>query len=191
MVRAILEGRKTQTRRIVKPQPMWIERNKRKVYEGAFLTINDNGILIVNVIRSPYGKPGDRLWVRETWQGKPERNGFKPEVAYRATMEGHPEYPQPTVLGKWKPSIHMPRWASRINLEVVSVRVERLQEISHEDAIAEGIQETTAPLKEERLTVPQHLFAHLWDSINKKDGTRWQDNPWVWVVEFKEVPHGL
>jgi hypothetical protein len=89
---------------------------------------------------------------------------------------------------RWKPSIHMPRAASRITLEITGVRVERLQEISHDDAKAEGIAELNATygdLRNERLSVPQHIFANLWESIN---GTgSWDANPWVWVVEFKRI----
>jgi hypothetical protein len=156
MVRAILEGRKTQTRRVIKPQ----------------LRIN---------YKCPYGQPGDRLWVRETWQC------FKPNteeiinpntvniraLAYRATNEWR---------GKWRPSIHMPRWASRITLEITAVRVERLQDIGEVDAMREG-----DPTCENT-----HIdwFRALWDSINAKRGYSWESNPWVWVVEFQRIREG-
>jgi hypothetical protein len=88
---------------------------------------------------------------------------------------------------RWRPSIHMPRGASRISLEIIGVRVERLQEISHEDAGAEGIQPGTYDLRDQRLTVNQIAFSHLWDSINAERGLGWESNPWVWVVEFKNI----
>jgi len=155
MVRAILEGRKTQTRRIVKPQPL-----------------RDRGVMAFNdgehpQMRCPYGKPGDRLWVRETWCPDVEPYTFR----YKADGD------EP--LERWRPSIHIPRWASRITLEVVSVRVERLQNISEDDALAEGITLV------ERGTSPVDQFNKLWESINGPGS--WEANPWVWVVEFKRI----
>ena len=118
----------------------------------------------------PYGKPGDELWVRETWNGT-ESEG----IAYRATdpqMDGEP----------WKPSIFMPRWASRLQLVIKDVRVERLQDISIDDIYAEG----AYSINWGRMPGSEHkAFKALWDSINAKRGYGWETNPWVWVVEFE------
>ena len=187
MVRAILEGRKTQTRRIVKPQPT-------KDYvtlmplSGELVGVTKHGGPIDNRgwLHCPYGKPGDRLWVREThaWYDPAQT------VYYKASETDWTYLP-------WRPSIHMPRWASRINLEVVSVRVERLQDISEEDAMSEGIESW-----EERgvddaqdyyrdYVTGGHVynakdsFRSLWQSINGPGS--WEANPWVWVVEFKRI----
>ena len=185
MVRAILEGRKTQTRRIIKPQP------DRVI--GGFPAVDDFGEL--QPIRRPYGKPGDRLWVRETWVFTDyDFNHMPNEYAYRA------DYAETdSLLWKWKPSIHMPRAASRILLEVVNVRVERLRDISEADAIAEGVEVTGRniygnpiykdysgeSLRGDGWSSAQRSFQSLWQSINGPES--WEQNPWVWVVEFKRI----
>ncbi len=162
MVRAILEGRKTQTRRIVK------SRYKDRFGWGTAqpLILGDEECFNSRY-KCPYGKPGDRLWVRETWCPDVEPYTFR----YKADGD------EP--LERWRPSIHIPRWASRITLEVVSVRVERLQNISEDDALAEGITLV------ERGTSPVDQFNKLWESINGPGS--WEANPWVWVVEFKRI----
>lgn len=186
MVRAILEGRKTQTRRVVKPQPVrmgsdWMA-SKRDSAHCEQVYLWDHRALVNDRFVSeacPFGVPGDRLWVRETFNGNPESGiGY----AYRATqpeMDGLP----------WRPSIHMPRAASRITLEVVGVRVERLNEISEEDAKAEGAARhqcghyvAQRPL-DDVYENARDWFADLWESINGPGS--WEANPWVWVVEFK------
>ena len=200
MVRAILDGRKTKTRRLVKPQPE--------------LRAN-----------CPFGQVGDRLWVKETFcleipvlsgqlppfnDGRPIRWEYEgletnPERAdtwfcphYRAT-DPTPELSyedtdgEPTV--KWKPSIHMPRWASRITLEITDIRIERVQEITKEDAKAEGIIDGGClncgrnepcgclnPLPDAR-----DAFANVWEKIYAKKGLGWYANPWVWVIGFRRV----
>ena len=117
------------------------------------------------VDRCPYGAVGDRLWVRETW-------GLHYGVVYRATDTARPS-------GGWKPSIHMPRKFSRILLEITDVRVERLQKITHEDAVAEGIPNLPGAQAEYRI---------LWDRINgKRKGLAWADNPWVWALAFRRM----
>lgn len=181
MIRAILEGRKTQTRRVVKLP-------KNHVW----------GSFSVDKLRCPYGKPGDRLWVRETWRhidggvmcdaAGGVIDAFEPETIYRADRKN--------LNRRWKPSIHMPRWASRIMLEITGVRVERLRDISYQDAQAEGVQTETADpwfyhISTERNVYdfaadePQGSFRKLWESINGAGS--WNKNPWVWVVEFKRV----
>jgi hypothetical protein len=188
MVRAILEGRKTQTRRSVKPQP-----NSEPGFDPVNLVWRQDGGIEQFC---PYGVPGDTLWVRETWQKCTGcYGGENGGVAYKATLPFFAAH-------KWKPSIHMPRWASRITLTVQSVRVERVQDISGDDAMAEGITHhdglgvghsgyrysNTSPV----FCSPDIAFAELWDSINAKRGFSWQSNPWVWVIEFErqEVSRG-
>lgn len=169
MVRAILEGRKTQTRRVVKPQPPEGETvHGPQMYEPIEFDKHDNAYPGKPVfgaysetwgVKCPYGKPGDRLWVRETWNGT-KNTGFY----YRADPG--------TCAGKWKPSIHMPRHACRMYLSIINVRIEPLQYITVGEAKAEGVKN----LRE---------FAKLWDTINAKRGYSWDMNPWVWVVEFR------
>jgi hypothetical protein len=188
MVRAILDGRKTQTRRVVKPQPKHIEWFEHqggwcaKVRESPGTPDEP----AYEMVRCPYGVPGDRLWVRETWYG-PGLYGLR----FRADNE-HNKPPH----ARWKPSIHMPRWASRITLEVTGVRVERVREIRPTDVIWEGVEPEEIPgyigfdggqppELDEAGTIAK--FRDLWDSINAKRGFGWDENPWVWVVEFKST----
>lgn len=174
MVRAILAGTKTQTRRVAKGLALeWLSEG----FTPEFVADYQNRLC-------PYGQPGDRLWVRETWALAFESAVIPhPEaVIYRAD-EGNADWG-----GRWKPSIHMPRWASRITLEIVSVRVERLQDISGTDCLAEGV---GAPVGSELSygsvtdAWNKREYARLWESINGPGS--WDANPWVWVVEFKRV----
>lgn len=194
MVRAILDGIKTNTRRPMDPQPD----GKLEVLEGCddFMLGGTHGKKR-SVWRCPFGKKGDRLWVRECFAVVPHvtDNGPKHKlkgdgtgVTWRADWNGNPSG------FKWKPSIHMPRWASRINLEITDVRVERVQDISEEDAIAEGIEVSKPDItpvrfknyRDGRFTpLPRHSFETLWESIYGKSS--WRLNPWVWVVAFKRV----
>lgn len=198
MVRAIIEGRKTQTRRVLRPQPSqmppieecsWVKKYKHKVWwpsnaVQSMCPIDDlQGIdpawkgLINHV--NPFGEPGDRLWVRETiWL--PD-NGEQ----YVSYFSDAPDLGDRSPLWHKVPSIHMPRWASRILLEITDVRVERLQEITTEDVIAEGPNfNGLAP----GLDCAVEAFRNLWSSIHASDGPNgWTANPWVWVIKFKEV----
>ena len=238
MVRAILEGRKTVTRREIKtrmrsadtsfelhqqPDGSW-----RPMHTFDESCMDDQGT--EHPITCPYGQPGDRMWVRETWQdvhpaqvidrysqlgrtGIPGPPGVTYQTIYRADGEypkvhythEHPYRciePDPNhgFLGAadsgwtgWTPSIHMPRWASRILLEITDVRVERLQDISEEQAKAEGVRLYTDHAElgdwwhvegiETYSADPRKSFELLWSSV----GGDWQANPWVWVVEFKPV----
>lgn len=214
MVNAILDGRKTQTRRVAKPsvperiqhvthsddKQLWGMYHKRK---GEYVHT-----------RCPYGKPGDRLWVREAHVIFQQINYFRrPDgAAYEEVSDGMSGYKADgfdsvydfrehlasmanvaleavrVERDGWRPSIHMPRWASRINLEITDIRVERVQSISEEDAEAEGVQ--PSPLGDNDNPDPnRHImeFSLLWDSINTKRGFGWETNPWVWVVEFKKL----
>lgn len=172
MVRAILAGTKTQTRRVVKPQPD--ERSKYPVTEMWFRDI-----------QCRYGKVGDRLWVREKFSIS--GNGY----FYSDESDG-------TVKVAWSSPIYMPRKASRITLEITNVRVERLQEISETDAKAEGVIVTEGHINCERLfselrpdlekiSAAQQAFSDGWDKLNAKRGFSWERNPWVWVIEFKKI----
>ena len=198
MVQAILEGRKTQTRRVFKPQPIykndvWFFGNDEVFYSDESLqdhlfnnVYGENG--------SPYGSVygdgiSDRLWVRETWQAqnlygqwwhevpKDERELHNWAIIDKSTPDD--DLPMPP---KWIPSIFMPRWASRITLAVKDVRVERVQDISGPDCWSEGITHDC-----EKYGSVTHTFAALWDSINLKRGYGWSINPWVWVIEFEVI----
>ena len=185
MVRAILAGEKTVTRRVVKPQlefidspdlgPVW---GWPKKGGGWWLWPNAEGHVLE---RCPYGQPGHRLWVRETWAEVPTACGST-EVVYAADYTDGSDREAGV---KYRPSIHMPKWAARIWLEVVSVKVERVQDITEEGALAEGVQGDEHPTADQPGAVM--CFAALWDSLNAKKGHGWGTNPWVWVIEFKRL----
>lgn len=201
MVRAILEGRKTQTRRVVKPTQSTPKvaplRMEPWIIDGEWQE-DDNGLPCwagfhpdypgeAKWFTCPYGQPGDRLWVRETWSK--ETIDSTERIVYRADIaNGH------NFIG-WRPSIHMPRAYSRITLEITDVRAERVQEISEADAKAEGaLQEFRTVVMRPDGGPDYHLplsyragFANLWDSINAKRGYGWDSNPWVWVIGFRRV----
>lgn len=208
MVRAILEGSKTQTRRAVKPQPFWGERQGLQSAGWCFsspkialLSWPEDTFRKALQGHCPYGQPGDHIWVRETWApfyldgaGGCKYEQYHNEanaVRYAATPEYIVAYPQRAtgwrdvtplnVKHRWRPSIHMPRWASRITLEITSVRVERLHDISSYDAFEEGFPNNGGPLS----TIALEWYRDLWISINGAES--WATNPWVWVVEFKRV----
>lgn len=201
MVRAILAGTKTQTRRIVKPQPTGFIGGPGVIMPNgapaALIPMDDTVAPFGRQIVCPYGQPGDRLWVRETWQG-PLFHGEHGDVDRRTIQNPkHCVYaadggPAPEFMDaddnlqcRWRPSIHMPRWASRITLEITGVRVERLQDINEEDAEAEGIGFLRSiPDADETLTA-RELFEYLWESINGAES--WAANPWVWAVEFRRI----
>lgn len=187
MVRAILDGRKTQTRRPVK-FPL-IDKNMGCELAGNELA---GELAAHNYWNSPYGKPGDRIWVRETFRVHSRATDVA-TLVYRASVrnswtEQTHRVPvavcnKPATPEKWMPSIHMPRWASRITLEITDVRVERLRGLSEEDAKSEGIIPSAGgvlPGWEYRIN-----FRDLWMDIYGTDN--WEANPWVWVIEFKRV----
>lgn len=215
MVRAVLEGRKTQTRRVVKPQPNehgvdfmphapaldW-EQHYGQVWEPWHWETEEGES--ISKPWSPYGQSGDRLYVREMWQweGDTKWSDAQPigSFWYKAD-EGRVWEQGPS---RWKPSIHMPKSAARIFLEVTEVRVERLQDISEEDAIAEGILFNDSPIGRfyKSYTADARGYGHpdhdypgvssavksyetLWQSINGPDS--WDNNPWVWVITFKRI----
>ena len=231
MVRAILDGAKSQTRRIMKPQadtahdgePYWFVGGYR-----AWTYRNTSDVLRkgCNVLPCPYGKPGDRLYVRETWRYRDWTEDGEPEIEFRAggksclfTWEQIPvdwvdrltdtwadlsdsanyAINQRAADRHWRPAIHMPRWASRITLEITGIRVERLQDVGEADAVAEGVKRRPLAVSPSR-TVPTYWdylrnepsyrtardsFSSLWESINGPGS--WAANPCVWVVEFRRM----
>lgn len=207
MVRAILDGRKTQTRRAIRKQfaadaePAEVAATSPEGWQisgHSGLWWDDAGACIDDAVCCPYGQPGDRLWVRETWQHSNFPLGPYDEscaVFYRADYMDDPHGPdgEKSSEGKyrhWKPSIHMPRSASRILLEITAVRVERLQDISESDACAEGARSADLVTGRECILDPKSgsyrlHFSDLWEQINGA-GT-FVANPFVWVIEFKKV----
>ena len=208
MVRAIQSGQKTQTRRIMKVPTGWepdgtLGRIKsthpKKGKFGAFIRTGvGTDFPQFDIVTSPYGTPGDSLWVRETFKS----HGFGTwGIHYKADKftrnDERASIYDEMYETKWRPSIFMPRWASRINLDIINVRIEKLQDISEEDAKAEGVLwndaggwgPTSEGMEYGRSTA-KRAFQDLWDSINGKpraDGTdiSWVANPYLWCVEFK------
>lgn len=205
MVRAILAGRKTQTRRVVKLRDSSLpdESSVATFEDGSFDKFMDftKSSPYWEPVVCPYGMPGDRLWVREThfearkWRHAP-LFAAAPDFIYRADYEYRDELRSVIGCHHWRPSIFMPREASRITLEIVSVRVERLQEISEADAVAEGIERDAAEFKNYNVKdkafpwlggvgAAVRSYSSLWESINGPESLA--TNPWVWVVEFKRL----
>ncbi|ECI4179991.1 hypothetical protein GMM32_04050 [Salmonella enterica subsp. diarizonae] len=197
MVNAILSDRKTQTRRVlatyqdaVKFCPEWDVNGKQ-----IFIVLGEKDHTgmnpVITAIPCPFGQPGDRIWVRETFRVHSRATDVA-TLVYRASVrnswtEQTHRVPvavcnKPATPEKWTPSIHMPRWSSRITLEITDVRVERLNSITESDAEAEGVTDTGFG----DLLVDG--FRYLWKSIYGDDS--WQANPWVWVIEFKRVEGG-
>jgi len=198
MVRAILDGRKTQTRRVVWPMSLCIP--YRNSMDKIKLRKTDNHYLFDfhyedGTISTIYGtRPkyfvGDRLWVRETHgiQLEPCEDYPNGCVIYKADLPDESDFQYEGGGSAWRPSIYMPRWASRITLEIVNVRVERLKDIcnnAQRDFIAEGIQPIPY-IGNQRLDDYKIPFINLWDSIYGKKYS-WESNPWVWVIELKRV----
>jgi len=192
MVRALLAGTKTQTRRIVKPEPHHVDGGVPFGDPPAW-AVRDGAARGSAVMVCPYGKRGDRLWVREAWRTVAGADGIPPrdlDAAYRLWFEA--EAPHQPGFGKLRPGMFMPRWASRITLEVTGVRVERLQAISEADALAEGIVRLHdggygLPAGEHyHSTDPRQSYFSLWEAINGPGSVA--ANPWVWRVEFKRFP---
>jgi len=220
MVKKILSGEKTQTRRIIKPQfsTVWgsgqpneqtFELRNKQQWKDAFGCHVDISTPTNHWkwLWCPYGKAGDRLWVRESWADVTcafdDADEIR-DVAFKADNSVWNCYGQMVYLeqlgqsgiyvNKWKPSIHMPKFASRINLEITNVRVERLQDISEADAQTEGMPKPNHYYCDEmggweghRCKKSTTFFEELWNEINAKRGFGWESNPWVWVIEFRKI----
>jgi hypothetical protein len=217
MVCALLEGRKTQTRRVMSFQPEpHTEVHGPELYAPVVVKCGEEepGTEIFGVygddwgLKCPYGQPGDRLWVREKWRCEELESGldgvrFSGDNTFRKientietshSLGEHNNNRTLWINNKWRPSIFMPRWACRIELEIVSVRAERVREITRNDAIAEGVSGVwkNPPEKEEyyqRVLLNPYVanYSVLWDEINASRGFGWDVNPWVWVIEFRRV----
>lgn len=190
MVRAILEGRKTQTRRVIKPQPNVDARGIMSWKSWMFADVNawietlleadeDNGACDM-----PY-LPGDQLWVRETFAYILGSEGDF--IIYKANPE-HNKWAEENEFTRWQSPIYAPRWASRITLEITNVRVEQVQDISDKDCVKEGACvcecfATPGYVNDKKLS----LYKPLWDFLNAKRGYGWGENLWVWVIEFKKL----
>ncbi|RWU16207.1 hypothetical protein [Xanthomonas phaseoli] len=192
MVRAILAGQKTQTRRVVKMPPAFDfvggsgdDRNDPANWgaedEDARWWALAAGPYTDHVLPCPFGQPGERLWVRETWAQHADYPDMRRAV-YRADPGSDHD------AERWRPSIHMPRWACRLVLEITDVRVERLQAISEADALAEGAMEwageQSTPIRDLNAGDERIAFKALWEST----GGDWDANPWVWVISFQRLP---
>lgn len=219
-VGAILDGRKTVTRRVVKPSRHqnryakdkyggWDSPQQANQAAGEAACIN----LRQGNITSPYGGPGDLLWVKETWRAVERESDGLDGVLFRAGGQFQPientreaaefwmdAYDNGKYGTKWRPSMYMPKWAARIWLEVTKVSVERVQDITEHSAEAEGMERTGGgrywlstdvhPVNGTRKVrgSARDAFRDLWDEINgKREGCAWSDNPWVWVVHFAHV----
>lgn len=215
MVRAILEGRKTQTRRICKDQTAksykWVENcglypKSDKTYTD---WAKDCGLSFLLPTRCPYGKVGDSLWVRETFRyaifglgcgGKAAGVEYKIDGRIKFLAKAQKYARQKNNKDKmrqharWRSSRFMPKWAARIWLEITGIGVERVQEITDRDACMEGVDRKLLPYDAadpekaylyDGTTIK--LFRELWDFLNAKRGFGWESNPWVWVIEFKKV----
>lgn len=216
MVNAIQSGRKTQTRRVVKAEThgchvdCWSFHSDRGEWEMG--ETHQGPVASVGFVRCPYGVPGERLWVREAllvdgwYDGNEDRlplvhvvdpAGDDRLILYRADYpdlraiddDGGTKYRKngEEALVRWRPSIFMPRWASRITLEITEVRVQRVQEISEADAVAEGFRRSDGGHTEDIAWGAKGHFREGWDTINGKAGRRWADNPWTWAISFSVV----
>jgi hypothetical protein len=205
-VRAILDGRKTQTRRVVRDDPnaarIWWTEVHEMVPGGGFYVgwVRDSGAPLLLPVCCPYGVPGDRLWVREAWALPPRYDPIRHgdlksppsigPVCFAADYSGRSAWEDQR---GWRSPMFMPRWASRLTLEVTEVRVQRLQDITEEDARAEGVvEQASAACVQWSLDSlhwhgsPRLAFWKGWDSINGKRAP-WASNPWVWAISFKRA----
>lgn len=191
MIEAILDGRKNQTRRVIKPQQMEFADGTAEQFNSIEHYKDDDFIFkcrnFTTFHASPY-KVGQILWVRETWCRGKARNGDN-KVIYKADVETDLQS-----IHNWKPSIHMPKEAARIFLKVTNVRVERLQDITEEDAFKEGCIDYQCKIGDGKFEdviefdlTARDAFIDLWDSLNAKRGYSWESNPWVWAIEFEKI----
>lgn len=199
MVLAILDGRKTQTRRIIKPSrgQEWLsdellQSSKPSVLTPSHVTkpSNDYGVQLLHPnggplgwVKFPFGQIGDQLWVKETWHGGDDT---LENVFYKASDRCFLKYG--VCQCSWRPSIFMPRKFSRITLQITNVRVQKLQDITEADCHKEGVEgHGVSPMSIDQIPVAIANFKALWNSIYGQFEFAWSKNPWVWVIEFKRV----
>jgi hypothetical protein len=186
MIKAILEGRKTITRRILNPQP-----SDYGFFNEPLWLCGSNGVWCDGYgwqRKCPYGQIGDKLYVRETFCNADIKLDTCDKLCFKASVRGcrHANYEKS--WPSWKPSIFMPKTVARIFLEITNIRVERVQDITEEDSIKEGVDFVSMKSVPRQATMSRKSdFKQLWDSINSKRGYSWESNPWVWVIEFKRV----
>ncbi len=197
MVLATREGRKTMTRRIINPQPSYVDK------DGRWYRMPSGGYSL-NCYTCPYGKPGDRLWVREAFRyslrGDESLKGYITGIDYRSDgLFKRIQFDEWQINNydafKVRPSIHMPRWASRINLEITDIKVERVQDISFNDILSEGVNERLNKIGRDNLkkirpewpleTEVRYVWACLWDTINGSGA--WKRNDYVWAISYEEI----
>lgn len=191
MVRAILEGRKTQARIAIKPQPKDMTTQVIHLTDGIRFATEDKPI------KCPFGQPGDKLWCRETWAVDDAYDHLSSSqlpiddvtVFLKSLTPSDKPHDTLNLRGKWRPSIFMPKWASRLQLRIKDVRVERVQDITEADARTEGCVKSNLSMSIgiDRDSTYRENFEKLWNSINEKRGYGWDVNPWVWVVEFERI----
>ena len=210
MVKAILDGRKTQTRRILKVPKNGRIKPGTVVHSNGVISIcfDQSGCAEWKMLKCPHGKIGEHLWVRETWATEKYCDNKKPSELHGIETiwflsDGDYNGIGTHTQGKTRPSIFMPRWASRINLEITDIRVERVQDISRDDCIEEGVPQTYGGFKGlapewaskdkndasyfyDNRTSRENFYL-LWNSINAKGGYSWESNPHVWVIKFKKA----
>lgn len=201
MSQALLDGTKTQTRRVIKPQPNEVFGSGVSMQFPEFFSVHAGVAKRTNHqwIRCPYGRPGDFLWVRETWSSVFRKTRHSNGCLYRTEDNGRDINPG-SMKGRWRPSIFMPRWASRTTLRITEIRPELLNSISAEDALAEGIRSSKEIVP--RLTeyfyiddpdvgwyTAKSAYVALWDKINGEGS--WDNNPWVWVVVFEVIKKNI
>lgn len=196
MVKAILDGRKTQTRRVIIPQPNYrpyLQQDAFYVKNFGYIGVKNKSALEAH-LSCPYGQVGDRLWVKETWQAGCEWDDEKPSQIDPLCGGADINYIADGIKffdegwGKIRSSYFMPKWAARIWLEITNIRVEKLRDISGKDAQKEGWprhQEIFPSINTEYKA--KSWFAMLWNQINVKRGYGWDTNPWVWIIEFKKL----
>ena len=186
-VNALLSGAKTQTRRVVKPQP--VDDGRAPVPFYPYPSVARSGMMVQN-IPARYGRPGERLWVKETWAPRPLAAPDAPSVRYRADCEGALATEEASGV-RWTSPLFMPRSVSRITLELTEVSIERLHDVTEDDALAEGYEFWRSAMlqgESERYSgAAREGYRVLWDKLNAERGFPWTANPWVWVLSYTRL----
>jgi len=190
-VRAILDGRKAQTRHVIRKPKRFENNDVYPMYGAGCFWWASDGFSTGVTLYCPYGQPGDKLWVRETFALMEDGTFYAADTRLESKQWPNGLWN----VDKWRSPIHMPRWVSRITLEITGVRVERVQNISNNDILAEGIEPDYEYQAEDCTILSWHIprleFVRRWDKLNAKRGFPWSSNCWVWVVEFELVRQSL